>query len=333
LAEHAARNDANDPAGSAARTLAAEIDGLAALAAALQTSLRAPFAQAVEALMAAKGRVVVTGMGKSGHIARKVAATLASTGTPAFFLHPAEASHGDLGMIGAGDVVLAFSRSGETPELRDIIHYCKRFGVQLIAVASGPDSALVKAASLAFVLPAVEEACTITNAPTTSTTMQLALGDALAVALLEARGFSARDFHAFHPGGKLGAQLVTVADLMGVGDMVPRVGLGATFAEAIEAITARVWYGGVAIVDEAGRLVGALTDGDVRRSLGKADLTSPVADYMTRTPVSVEPTLLASEAMRLMNERERPFQLMFVCEAGRLVGAVHMHDLLRAGVA
>jgi arabinose-5-phosphate isomerase len=333
LAENAPKTDANDHADSAARTLTAEIDGLAALAAALQTSLRAPFAQAVDMLLAAKGRVVVTGMGKSGHIARKVAATLASTGTPAFFLHPAEASHGDLGMIGAGDVVLAFSRSGETPELRDVIHYCKRFGVQLVAVASGPDSALVKAASLAFVLPAAEEACTITNAPTTSTTMQLALGDALAVALLEARGFSARDFHAFHPGGKLGAQLVTVADLMGVGDTVPRVGLDATFAEAIEAITAHVWYGGVAIVDEAGRLVGAFTDGDVRRSLGKADLASPVADYMTRTPVSVEPTLLASAAMRLMNERERPFQLMFVCEAGRLVGAVHMHDLLRAGIA
>ena len=333
MAEYAAKSDANDHAASAARTLAAEINGLAALAAALQTSLRAPFAEAVEALLAAKGRVVVTGMGKSGHIARKVAATLASTGTPAFFLHPAEASHGDLGMIGAGDVVLAFSWSGETPELRDVIHYCKRFGVQLIAVASGADSALVKAASLAFVLPPAEEACTITNAPTTSTTMQLAFGDALAIALLEARGFSARDFHAFHPGGKLGAQLVTVADLMGVGDSVPRVGLGATFAEAIEAITAHVWYGGVAIVDETGRLVGALTDGDVRRSLGKADLASPVADFMTRTPVSVEPTLLASEAMRLMNERERPFQLLFVCEAGRLVGAVHMHDLLRAGIA
>ena len=333
MAEYAAKSDANDHAASAARTLAAEINGLSALAAALQTSLRAPFAEAVEALLAAKGRVVVTGMGKSGHIARKVAATLASTGTPAFFLHPAEASHGDLGMIGAGDVVLAFSWSGETPELRDVIHYCKRFGVQLMAVASGPDSALVKAASLAFVLPPAEEACTITNAPTTSTTMQLAFGDALAVALLEARGFSAHDFHAFHPGGKLGAQLLTVADLMGVGDTVPRVGPGATFAEAIEAITAHVWYGGVAIVDDAGRLVGALTDGDVRRSLGKADLASPVADYMTRTPVSVEPTLLASEAMRLMNERERPFQLMFVCEAGRLVGAVHMHDLLRAGIA
>jgi arabinose-5-phosphate isomerase len=333
LAEQATRTHADDQAASAARTLAAEIDGLSALAAALQTNLRAPFAAAVEALLAAKGRAVVTGMGKSGHIARKVAATLASTGTPAFFLHPAEASHGDLGMIGPGDVVLAFSRSGETPELRDVIHYCKRFGVPLIAVASGPDSALVKAASLAFVLPSAEEACTITNAPTTSTAMQLALGDALAVALLEARGFSARDFHAFHPGGKLGAQLLTVAELMGVGDTLPRVGVGATFAEAIEAITAHVWYGGVAIVDDAGRLVGALTDGDVRRSVGHAQLDSPVADFMTRTPVSVEPDLLATEAMRLMNERERPFQLLFVCEAGRLVGMVHMHDFLRAGIA
>ncbi|HEY1425847.1 MAG TPA: KpsF/GutQ family sugar-phosphate isomerase [Caulobacteraceae bacterium] len=333
MAEQATRTHADDQAASAARTLAAEIDGLSALAAALQTNLRAPFAAAVEALLAAKGRAVVTGMGKSGHIARKVAATLASTGTPAFFLHPAEASHGDLGMIGPGDVVLAFSRSGETPELRDVIHYCKRFGVPLIAVASGPDSALVKAASLAFVLPSAEEACTITNAPTTSTAMQLALGDALAVALLEARGFSARDFHAFHPGGKLGAQLLTVAELMGVGDTLPRVGVGATFAEAIEAITAHVWYGGVAIVDDAGRLVGALTDGDVRRSVGHAQLDSPVADFMTRTPVSVEPDLLATEAMRLMNERERPFQLLFVCEAGRLVGMVHMHDFLRAGIA
>jgi arabinose-5-phosphate isomerase len=321
-----------DHALSAQRTLAAEIDGLAALAAALQTSLRAPFAQAVETLLAAKGRVVVTGMGKSGHIARKVAATLASTGTPAFFLHPAEASHGDLGMISSGDVVLAFSWSGETPELRDVINYCSRFGVQLIAVASGPASALVKAANLAFVLPAAEEACTITNAPTTSTTMLLAFGDALAVALLEARGFSARDFHTFHPGGKLGAQLLTVADLMGVGEAVPRVGIGASFAEAIEAITAHGWYGGVAVVDDAGRLVGALTDGDVRRSVGSARLDSPVADFMTRTPVAVEPDVLATEAVRLMNERERPFNLLFVCEAGHLAGAVHMHDFLRAGV-
>jgi len=333
LAETAAETAAADHAASASRTLSAEIDGLNALAAALQTSLRAPFARAIEAILAAEGRVVVTGMGKSGHIARKVAATLASTGTPAFFLHPAEASHGDLGMIGAGDVVLAFSWSGETPELRDVIHYCKRFGVKLIAVASGAKSALIAAASLAFVLPAAEEACPNRLAPTTSTTMQLALGDALAMALLEARGFSARDFHAIHPGGKLGAQLLTVGDLMGVGETVPRVGERASFAEAIDAIQAHVWYGGVAVVDEAGRLIGALTDGDVRRSVGQARLDSPVADFMTRAPVSVEPGLIASEAMRLMTERERPFNLLFVCESGRLIGAVHMHDFLRAGIA
>jgi len=319
-----------DHAASALRTVAAETEGLRALAAALGNGLRAPFEAAVEAILAAKGRVVVTGMGKSGHIARKVAATLASTGTPAFFLHPAEASHGDLGMITAGDVVLAFSWSGETPELRDIIHYCKRFAVQLIAVASGPQSALIKAASPAFVLPAAEEACPNRLAPTTSTTMQLAFGDALAMALLEARGFSARDFQAFHPGGKLGAQLLTVGELMAA---PPTVGPDASFAQAIEAISAKAWYGGAAIVDAEGRLVGALTDGDIRRALGKADTASPVADHMTRAPVSVAPDTLASEAMRLMTERERPFMLLFVCEDGRLVGAVHMHDFLRAGIA
>jgi arabinose-5-phosphate isomerase len=334
LAEDAHRHAVSvDHAASAARTLKAEIEGLNALAAALQTSLRGAFAAAIEAILAAQGRVVVTGMGKSGHVARKVAATLASTGTPAFFLHPAEASHGDLGMITGGDVVLAFSWSGETPELRDVIHYCKRFGVPLIAVASGPKSALIAAASLPFVLPAAEEACPNQLAPTTSTTMQLALGDALAMALLEARGFSARDFHAIHPGGKLGAQLVTVGDLMGVGEALPRVGFAATLGDAIAEIGRKSWYGGVAITDEGGRLAGALTDGDIRRALGKATLDSPVADHMTRTPVSVEPHTLASEAMRLMNERERPFMLLFVCEAGRLVGAVHMHDFLKAGVA
>jgi arabinose-5-phosphate isomerase len=275
----------------------------------------------------------VTGMGKSGHVARKIASTLASTGTPAYFLHPGEASHGDLGMISAGDVVLALSLSGETPELRDVIHYCKRFGVTLIGVTSGPQSALAKAATLALVLPEADEACPNRVAPTTSTTMQLAFGDALAMALLEARGFSARDFQTFHPGGKLGAQLLTVADLMGVGEAVPTVGREATFAEAIEAISAKVWYGGVAVVDEQKRLVGALTDGDVRRSLGEAKLTSRVADFMTKAPVSVAPDTLASEAMRIMTERERPFMLLFVCDAGRLVGAVHMHDFLRAGVA
>jgi arabinose-5-phosphate isomerase len=331
--ERATPREGADHCASAVRTVDAETEGLNALSAALKTTLRATFNEAVETMLAAEGRVVVTGMGKSGHIARKVSATLASTGTSAFFLHPAEASHGDLGMVSPGDVVLGFSWSGETPELRDIIHYCKRFDIKLIAVASGAKSALVRASTLAFVLPAAEEACPNRLAPTTSTTMQLALGDALAMALLEARGFSARDFKAIHPGGKLGSQLLTVRDVMGVGDAVPRVGERATFAEAIDRITENVWYGGVAVVDDAGRLVGALTDGDVRRALGKADLTSPVAEHMTRSPVFVEPDLLAGEALRMMNERSRPIMLMFVCENGRLVGAAHMHDFLRAGIA
>jgi arabinose-5-phosphate isomerase len=331
LADDAVRKpETLDPALAAVRTVRAEIAGLNALAEALTTSLQEPFCAAVATILAAKGRVVVTGMGKSGHIAGKVAATLASTGTPAFFLHPAEASHGDLGMVGRGDVVLAFSKSGETPELRDVINHCKRFAIALVAVAEGPKSALIRAATNAIVLPAAEEACPNQLAPTTSTTMQLAFGDALAMALLVARGFSARDFHAFHPGGKLGAQLVTVGDLMGE---PPAVGETASFSEAIAAITARAWYGGVAVVGPDGQLVGALTDGDVRRSLGRAELGSPVADFMTRSPVSAPPSLLASEAMRLMNERERPFNLLFVCEDGRLVGAVHMHDFLRAGIA
>ena len=324
---------ASDHSIAGVRTVLAEIEGLNALVAALRTDLRAPFAEAVEAILTSQGRVVVTGMGKSGHVARKVAATLASTGTPAFFMHPAEASHGDLGMITTADVVLALSKSGETPELRDVIHYCKRFGVAMIAVVSaGAASALAKAATFAFTLPDAEEACPNRLAPTTSTTMQLAFGDALAMALLEARGFSARDFHAFHPGGKLGAQLITVGDLMGTGDAIPRVAQSATIADAIAEISAKAWYGGAAIVDETGRLVGALTDGDLRRALGKATLTSPGADHMTKAPISVEPGLLATEAIRIMNERDRPFMLLFVCEAGRLVGAVHMHDFLRAGI-
>ncbi len=321
-----------DHAASARRTLAAEIAGLQALSAALDDSLNAPFAAAVAAARTASGRVVVSGIGKSGHVARKIAATLASTGTPAFFLHPAEASHGDLGMMARGDVVLALSQSGETPELKDVIDHCKRFDTTLIAVTAEADSALARAADIALVLPRAEEACPNQLAPTTSTTMQMALGDALAIALLESRGFSAADFKTFHPGGRLGARLVTVGELMGRGAAAPVVLESASIADAIVEISAKR-YGGAAVVDGEGRLVGAFTDGDLRRALPVAGLDARVADHMTRTPVYVSPQTMASEALRVMNERPRPIMLLFVCEAGKLVGAAHMHDFLRAGVA
>ncbi len=319
-------------AASAVRTVSAEIEGLRALARALDGSLKAPFEAAASQIAASAGRVVVTGMGKSGHVARKIASTLASTGSPAFFLHPAEASHGDLGMVAPGDVLLALSWSGETPELRDIIHFCKRFAIPLIALSSEPESALAGAADIALILPKAQEACQNTGAPTTSTTMQMAFGDALAVALLEARGFSAAEFRNFHPGGRLGAQLVTVGALMATGEAVPTVSVTASLSDAIMEIT-RKRYGGVAVVDSHGALVGAFTDGDLRRALPGADLSGPVADHMTKAPAFVDPHLLATEALRLMNERDRPIQLLFACENGRLVGAVGMHDFLRAGIA
>ncbi len=320
------------PAVSALRTVNAEIEGLRALTRALDGPLAEPVDRAVATLAAATGRVVVTGMGKSGHVARKIAATFASTGTPAFYLHPAEASHGDLGMIARGDVVLALSWSGETPELRDVIHFCKRFAVPLIAVTADAASALAGAADVTLTLPRAEEACPNGLAPTTSTTMQLAFGDALAVALLESRGFSAADFRNFHPGGRLGSQLITVRDLMATGADLPTLSPEATLSDAIFEIT-RTRYGGAAVVDGEGRLLGAFTDGDLRRALPRAALSAAVSDHMTREPVFVEARLLASEALRVMNDRPRPIMLVFVCEAGRLVGAVHMHDLLRSGVA
>ncbi len=274
---------------SASRVVAAEIQGLQALAGALENGLGDPFGAAVAAMAAAKGRVIVTGMGKSGHVAHKIAATLASTGTAALFLHPAEASHGDLGMISPGDVALALSWSGETPELRDVIAYCKRFGVPLIGVSSEPASTLAGAADIALILPKAEEACPIGLAPTTSTTMQMTLGDALAIALLEGRGFSAREFRNFHPGGRLGARLITVREIMVTGELLPRLAADATLSEAIFEIT-RGRLGGAAVVDEAGRLRGAFTDGDLRRALPHAGLSARVADHMTREPVFAEPS-------------------------------------------
>ena len=322
----------DDHALSAVRTVSAEIAGLKAMVEALEDGLGASLSAAIALIKDAKGRVVVSGIGKSGHVARKIASTMASTGTPAFYLHPAEASHGDLGMVAPSDVLLTISLSGETPELKDVINYSKRFAVPLVAITSEPDSALARAADITLILPKAEEACQNTRAPTTSTTMQMALGDALAVALLEARGFSAADFRNFHPGGRLGAQLVAVGDLMARDTDIPVVRVGVTLSEAIVEMT-RKRYGGVAVVDGQGQLVGVFTDGDLRRALPAADLSDPIESHMTRTPVFVGPHVLATEALRLMNERTHPIQIIFVCENGRLTGAVHMHDFLRAGIA
>jgi len=229
-------------------------------------------------------------------------------------------------------VVLALSWSGETPELRDVIHYCKRFDLPMIGMTSAPRSALARAADIALILPDAAEACPNGLAPTTSTTMQIALGDALAIALLEGKGFSAEDFRDVHPGGRLGARLVTVSDLMSTGADLPTVGQDATLSDAIFEIT-RTHHGGVGVVDAEGRLVGAFTDGDLRRALPRVDLTARVFDHMNHAPAFVGPRLLATEALRVMNKRERPILLLFVCENERLVGAVSMHDFLRAGIA
>jgi arabinose-5-phosphate isomerase len=315
---------------AARRVLALEAEALTALAEGLDDR----FAQAVSRLASATGRVVVSGMGKSGHVARKIAATLASTGTPALFVHPAEASHGDLGMIVAGDAVLALSNSGETPELADLIGHAKRFGLPLVAIIGRADSTLARAADVALVLPAAQEACPMGLAPTTSTTMQLALGDAIAVALLTRRGFTAADFRVFHPGGKLGARLSRVRDLMHGAAELPLASPDTPMDAAIVAMTARR-FGCLGITAEDGRLLGIITDGDLRRGLeagAAAFMARRAGEAMTRAPRTVRPETLAAEALHEMNARS--ITALFVLdEAGRPVGILHVHDLLRAGVA
>jgi arabinose-5-phosphate isomerase len=269
-------------------------------------------------------------MGKSGHIARKMAATLASTGTPAQYVHPGEASHGDLGMITGGDVILALSWSGETAELSSIISHAKRFAIPLIAMTSVETSALGSAADIALILPRAEEACPNKLAPTTSTTMQLALGDALAIALLEKKGFSAKDFSVFHPGGKLGAMLKLVREVMHTGDELPLTGPSTSMSETL-LIMSQKSLGSVGIVDGAGKLIGMITDGDIRRNSGTEGLlTKTAGDIMNRTPKTVAPSMLASEAVKLLNEKK--ITSLFVVEDGRPVGLVHIHDFLKAGV-
>jgi arabinose-5-phosphate isomerase len=314
---------------SALRTLAAEREGLDALSAALSGGLGRGLQLAVALIGASKGRVIVTGMGKSGHVGRKVAATLASTGTPAYFVHPGEASHGDLGMIHTDDVVLALSWSGETAELADLLSYSRRFRIGLVAVTSEASSTLAREADIALVLPKAREACPNRLAPTTSTTMQMVLGDALALALLEARGFSARDFHVFHPGGRLGAQLRQARDVMHAGETLPLVDEGATIGEAIAAISQK-GFGCAILVDGEGRLAGIITDGDLRRHAGRAQ-DSPAASIMTRKPRVIAPDTFLAEALEMMETAK--ITALVVVEKRRPVGLVQFLDLLRKGVA
>ncbi len=309
------------------RVLETEADALTRLAAGLDDI----FAQAVEALFTAQGRIVCTGIGKSGHVARKIAATLASTGSAAMFVHPSEASHGDLGMIGAGDVILALSKTGETRELADVIAYAARFAIPLIGMTAAADSALGLAADLVLLLPDAPEATDAVNAPTTSTTLQMALGDALAVALLERRGFKPQDFKVLHPGGKLGAMLRTAADLMHGREELPLVAPETPMRQALLVMTQMRW-GIVGVVDAGGRLRGAITDGDLRRHIdGLLDRTA--GEVMTAGPRKVAPPqMLAGEALALMSDPLPSVTVLFVVEDGKPLGILHVHDLLRAGV-
>ncbi|TAG79052.1 MAG: KpsF/GutQ family sugar-phosphate isomerase [Betaproteobacteria bacterium] len=305
----------------------------AAAVAALETRVGDAFVSAIATLLAAKGRVVVTGIGKSGHVGRKLAATLASTGTPAFFVHPAEASHGDLGMISADDVVIALSNSGEVAEVNLLLTPIKRVGAKLIAITGNENSTLAKEADVALDAKVNEEACPLGLAPTASTAAAMALGDALAMALLEARGFTAEDFARSHPGGSLGRKLIThVRDVMRTGAAIPAVPLQATLEQALFEITGK-GMGMTAVLNADGTLAGIYTDGDLRRTLPKVSnfATAKVADFMTRTPVSIGPDELAVDAVSLLEEK-RKTQLVVLTPDRVVVGALHMHDLLRAKV-
>ncbi len=316
---------------SARRTVGTERQALEALERAFDDGLAAPFMRAVETINGITGRVIVTGVGKSGHIGVKIAATLASTGTQAFFVHAAEANHGDLGMISTTDVVLAFSKGGESAEIRSIVAYTRRFSIPLIAVTCSEKSSLASAADITLVMPNEAEACPHGLAPTTSTLMQLAMGDALAIALLEARGFSARDFHVFHPGGKLGASLSHVADIMHTGDRVPLVRRGTSVPEAISTLS-RKHFGCVGIMEDDGRLCGIVTEGDLARNLTRNLSELLVDDIMTRTPKTVKPNVLATAALAKLNQHSIG-ALIVIDDDNRPVGLVHFHDLLRIGVA
>lgn len=309
----------------ARRVLRVEAEALVKLA----EDLPADFEAAVAMILACRGRVVVCGIGKSGHIGRKISATLASTGTPSHFVHASEASHGDMGVIAADDVCLLISNSGETAEMRDVVLYTRRFSIPMIAISSNPDSSLMAAADLRLTLPRMPEACPIGKAPTTSTTMTLALGDALAVALMRLRGFASEDFHVFHPGGKLGAQMSTVADLMHTGDQLPLVGADTPMSEALLEMTSK-GFGMTGVTDAAGRLAGVISDGDLRRNMDNLMARSAI-EIANRDPVTVAPDCLAAQALALLNARKIG-ALIAVDAERRPIGVLHVHDCLRAGV-
>lgn len=295
---------------------------------ALEEAMGEAFARAVALIAGLKGRLIISGMGKSGHVGRKIAATMASTGTPAYFVHPGEASHGDLGMITPSDGVLLLSNSGETAELADMIGYCKRFSIPLLAMVRRKTSMLVEAADVPMVLPEIPEASP-TNAPTTSTTMMLALGDALAVALLERRGFTREDFSVFHPGGKLGKAFIRVSDLMHKGDELPLVTEGEAMQKVLLTMTAKR-FGCAGVCGADGLLLGVITDGDLRRHMQENLLAQVAREVMTKNAVTIVPAALAAQALAMMNERG--ITSLFVTEQNRPVGILHIHDLLRAGV-
>ena len=313
---------------SAKHTIDKEVEALRMM----EDSLDGSLTEALDLMQKTEGRVIVTGMGKSGHVGSKIAATLASTGTPSFFVHPGEASHGDLGMITSKDCVLAISNSGETRELSDIIIYCKRFGIPLIAVTKNPDSALGKAGDILLTLPNDGEACPLGLAPTSSTTATIVLGDILAIALLERRGFTKTDFKQRHPGGKLGAYLQKVSDLMHTGDALPLVKEDATMQNVILTMSAKL-LGCVGVISPDGKLIGIITDGDLRRNMSNDIMNKTAADIMTKNPKITDGDTLVAEALKIMNTTGKGITQLFVTENGFPVGIIHMHDCLKTGAA
>src|SRR6195952_1983585 len=322
----------NEAVQSALRTLDAEASGIAAISAPVRGPRGPSFAAAVDLILRASGRVIVTGLGKSGHVARKIAATLASTGTPAFFVHAAEASHGDLGMITPDDVIVALSWSGEQPEMKNLVNYSKRFAIPMIALTSNAGSPLGGAAQIVLELPKAREACPHNLAPTTSSLMQAAIGDALAIALLEGRGFTALEFANFHPGGKLGAMLKFVRDIMHTGDAIPVKPLGTKMSDALVEMSSK-GFGCVCIVDKSGEIAVIITDGDLRRHMRADLMTVSVDDVMTKNPRTIAPGMLAAEMLETINSSKPAVTVLIVAEGKKPVGIVHVHDVLRAGGA